>query len=87
MFMMQHGPVGSMSASKARGARLETRSGHILSFFLLLIQEGRLSVVHLVLLNCLGGLSLPRNSVVRLTDPPGMFTMDLEQQHNNKLCS
>ena len=26
---------------------------------------------HVVLVNCLGGLSLPRKSVVRLTDHPG----------------
>ena len=30
--------------------------------------------VHLVLVNRLGGLSLPRNSVVRLTDRPDMTT-------------
>ena len=28
--------------------------------------------MHLVLVNCLGGLSLPRNSVVRLSDRPDM---------------
>ena len=28
--------------------------------------------VHEVLVNCLGGLSLPRKSVVRLTDRPNM---------------
>ena len=46
--------------------------------------------VHKVLVNCLGGLSLPRKSVVRLTDPPDM-TLDVyrgrktttqQQQHN-----
>ena len=28
--------------------------------------------MHLVLVNCLGGLNLPRNSVVSLTDRPDM---------------
>ena len=32
--------------------------------------------VHEVLVNCLGGLSLPRKSVVRLTDSPDM-TLDV----------
>ena len=42
--------------------------------------------MHEVLVNRLGGLSLPRKSVVRLTDRPDMtlmFTVDLKQQHNN----
>ena len=58
-------------------------SGHILSFLLWLIQEGQLSVtgkstlyVHEVLVNRLGGLSLPRKSVVRLIDRPHM-TLDV----------
>ena len=46
-----------------------------------LIQEGQLSVaggkyVHEVPVNRLGGLSLPRKSVVRLTDRPDM-TLDV----------
>ena len=36
--------VGSASDSRARGPGFDTRSGHILSFFLPLIQEGQLSV-------------------------------------------
>ena len=46
--------------------------------------------VHEVLVNRLGGLSLPRKSVVRLTDRPDM-TLDVyrgrktTQQHNNIL--
>ena len=32
--------------------------------------------MHKVLVNCLGGLSLPRKSVVRLTDRPDM-TLDV----------
>ena len=45
--------------------------------------------VHEVLVNRLGGLSLPRKSVVRLTDCPDMtsdvylFTVDVKQQCNN----
>ena len=34
--------------------------------------------MHEVLVNCLGGLSLPRKSVVRLTDRPD--TVDIKQQ-------
>ena len=54
---------------------------HILSFLLLLIQERAVvsywrKYVHEVLVNRLGGLSLPRKSVVRLTDSPGM-TLDV----------
>ena len=61
--------------------RFDTRSGNILSFHLPLFQEGQLSVywrkyVHEVLVNRLGGLSLPRKSVVRLTDRPDM-TLDV----------
>ena len=36
--------VGSASDSRARGLGFDTRSGHILSFLLPLIQEGQLSV-------------------------------------------
>ena len=36
--------VGSASDSRARGPGFDTRSGHILSFLLPLIQEGLLSV-------------------------------------------
>ena len=37
-------PVGKASDSRARGPGFDTRSGHKLSFLLLLIQEGQLSV-------------------------------------------
>ena len=37
--------------------------------------------MHEVLVNRLGGLSLPRKSVVRLTDRTDM-TVDVKQQHN-----
>ena len=43
--------------------------------------------VHEVLVNHLGGLSLPKKSVVRLTDPPDMtlaVTVNVKQQCNNK---
>ena len=42
--------------------------------------------VHEVLVNRLGGLSLPRKSVVRFTDRPEMtldVTVDVKQQYNN----
>ena len=39
--------------------------------------------MHEVLVNRLGGLSLPRKSVVRLTDHPHHVTMDVKQQKNN----
>ena len=39
-----HSAVGSASDSRARGPGFDTRSGHILSFLLPLIQEGQLSV-------------------------------------------
>ena len=44
--------------------------------------------MHEVLVNRLGGLSLPRKSVVRLTNRPDMtfafmFTVDVKQQHNS----
>ena len=38
--------------------------------------------MHEVLANCLGGLSLPRKSVVRLTDHPDM-TLDVYRGRNN----
>ena len=60
-------------------------SGHILSFLPPLIQEGQLSVTG-ELVNRLGGLSLPRKSVVRLTGRPDMTLdvyVDVKQQHDN----
>ena len=51
-------------------------------YIILIIQEGQLVVsywrkyVHEVLVNRLGGLSLPRKSVVRLTDRPNL-TLDV----------
>ena len=70
------GAVGSVSDSRARGPRFDSQSGHIFSFLLPLIQEGHISCcrkyVHLVLVNRLGGLSMPTNSVVMLIDRPEM---------------
>ena len=46
--------------------------------------------VHEVLVNRLGGLSLPRKSVVRLTDRPDMFTVDVKTtipQQQQRNCS
>ena len=47
--------------------------------------------MHVVLVNRLGGLSLPRKSVVRLTDRPDMILdvyrgrkTTIQQQYNNK---
>ena len=65
--------VAPTSDSISRGPGFDTRSGHILSFLLWLIHEGQLSVIM-----CsknwyrLGGLSLPRKSVVRLTGGPDL---------------
>ena len=64
--------------TRARGPRFDTRSGYILLFLLPLIDSRRAVVsywrkyVHEVPVNRLGGLSLPRKSVVRLTDRPDM---------------
>ena len=40
-----HSAVGSASDSRARGPGFDTRSGHILSFLLPLIEEGQLSII------------------------------------------
>ena len=63
--------------SKARDHGFDTHAGHILSF--LQSADSRREVVsywqkfaHEVLFNCLRGLSLPRKSVVELTDQPDM---------------
>ena len=66
---------------KSQRSRFDTQSGHILSFLLPLIQAGQLSVSGESMytkywFNCLGGLSLPRKSVGKLTDRPDM-TIDV----------
>ena len=65
--------VCSVPDSRARGPRFHTRSGHIL-FLFLLIQEEQLEVIGESMCTeyTLGGLRLPRNSVLRLTDHPDM---------------
>ena len=62
----------------SRSPRFDTWSGHILSFLPQLIQEGRLSVTGESMcteywFNHFRGLSLPRNSVVMLTDRSDMI--------------
>ena len=78
------------------GHLTRSQSGNILSFLLPLFHEGQLSVTgesmctKYLLVNRLGGLSLPRKSVVRLTDRPDMtlmFTADVKQQCNNLYTS
>ena len=73
-----------------RGPGFDTRSGNVLSFLLLLFQEGAVvsywrKYVHEVLVNRLGGLSLPRKSVVRITDRLDM-TLDV-YRGRKKLCN
>ena len=63
---------------------------HLVDFFLFICSRRAVvsywrKYVHEVLVNRLGGLSLPRKSVVRLTDRPDMtldFTVDVKQQYN-----
>ena len=73
--------VGRAPNSYARGPGFDTRPGHIFLFLLPLIQEGAVAsywrkYVHEELVNRLGGLILPRKSVVRLADRPFM-TLDV----------
>ena len=66
IFTGRHSAVGR---SRARGLGFDNWSIHIFSFLLPLIQEGRCQLLHVheVLVSGLGGLSLPRKSVVWLT--------------------
>ena len=67
--------VGSAADSRARGSGFNTQSNHILSFSFRSKKGSCQSLtkyVHEVLVNCLGGLSMPRKSVVRLTDRSDM---------------
>ena len=74
-------PICRAPHSLVRGSGFDTWSGNILSILLSLFSR-RVVVsywrkyVHKVLVNRLGGLSLPRKSVVRLTDHPDM-TLDV----------
>ena len=66
------GMMGFIAQSVAHQSHgFNTRSSHLLSLLLPLIQEG-LKFVHLVLVNHLGALNQPRNGVVLLTDCPVM---------------
>ena len=58
--------VCGASDSRAKGLGFDTRSGHIISFLLPLIQEDQLSVTGEYLHK--GGLALLRKNVVSLTD-------------------
>ena len=72
--------VGRAPDSKVRGPGLDTRSGHILSISVRWFKRGSCQLlakyVHEVQVNRLGGLSLPRKSVVRLTNRHDM-TLDV----------
>ena len=75
------GVAQSVGHPTRKSGVLDTRSGNILSFLLLLFSRRAVvsywrKYVHEVLVNSLGGLSLPRKSVVRLTDCPDM-TIDV----------
>ena len=82
--------VTRLTLERARGPGFYTRSGtYILSFLLPLIQEGKFSIrgeyictMYIVQVNHLGGLSLPRKSIVMLTYRPDMtiqlFTLDVK---------
>ena len=73
-----------------RGPGFDTRSGHILSFLLPLIQEGQLSVTgesmctKYWLTAYLGGVSPSRKSVDRLTDRPNM-TVDVYRGRKTRI--
>ena len=68
----KHYAVGSASNSRVRGPEFDTRSGHILSFLLPPVASYWQKYVHEVLFNTLSSQSLPRKSVVRLSDRPDM---------------
>ena len=71
--------VGRAPDSQVRGPGFDTQSGYILSFLLPLIQEGQLSVTGESMctkywfIALIGGLSLPRKSVVKLKDCPDII--------------
>ena len=71
--------ISSASNSRARGPVFDTLSSHRALTFVSPSTDTRRAVisywqkkVHLVLVHHLGGQSLPRNSLVRLTDRPDM---------------
>ena len=69
--------VAHLPDSRARGLGFDTRSG----LSLLLISDRQLpaELLRLVLAKVLGGICLPRNSVIGRPE----MTMDVKQQHNN----
>ena len=74
--------------SLVRGLGFDTRSGSILLFLLPLIQEGQLSVTgESMCTKYLRGLSLPRKSVVRLTDHPDMILDVVSVDVNNNITT
>ena len=84
------GAVGSGSDSRARSLEFNTRSGRILSFLLPLIQEEQLSVTGETCESMYAKYwltSLPRKSVVRLTDRPDMtiWLVTVDVKHNNNI--
>ena len=89
--------VRSASDSRARDPGFDTRSGHITFVFSFRwLKKGSSQLlakyVHEVLVNRLGGLSLPRKSVVRLTDLPDMTLAvyrrkTTTQNNNSKILS
>ena len=72
--------IGRAPDSYVRGPGFDTRSGNIFvspsAFSRRAVVSYWRKYVHEVLVNRLGGLSLPRKSVVRLTDRPDM-TLDV----------
>ena len=94
--MLVRSAVGSAPDSSVRSPGFDTQSCHILLFPLPLIQEGQLLVISYTgestnvcvfstrLVNRLGGISLPRNTVVWLTDRPDMTIAVYRGNNNNK---
>ena len=64
--------VGSVSASRARGPGLDTRSGYILLFLLSLIQKRQLSVTREIMCTKYWLTPKTRRKVPRLADCPDM---------------
>ena len=86
-FMIKYNPtyhykrIRAVLPQRVRGPGFDIRSGNILSFLLPLFSKRAVvgywrKYVHEVLVNRLGGLSLPKKNVVRLTDRPDM-TLDV----------
>ena len=76
--------IGRAPDTSVEGPGFDIRSGNILSFLLPLFQGYWRKYMHEVLVNRLGGLSLPRKSVVRLSDRPDM-TLDVQRGRKTKM--